>query len=108
MNKAELSEKLAAKVGITKTQAEAALNAFTQITMETIKGGGEIVLTGFGTFSARPRKGREGINPRNTAEKITIPTVLVVKFKAGKNLKDYLKGKEVKGMSAESKPESEE
>ncbi len=98
MNKAELSEKIAAKVGINKAQAEAALNAFTQTTMETIKGGGEVVLTGFGTFSARPRKGREGINPRNVSEKITIPTVLVVKFKAGKNLKDYLKGKEVRGM----------
>jgi DNA-binding protein HU-beta len=98
MNKAELSDKIAAKAGITKAQAETALNSFTQITMETIKGGGEVVLTGFGTFSARARKGREGINPRNTSEKITIPTVLVVKFKAGKNLKDFLKGKEVKGM----------
>jgi DNA-binding protein HU-beta len=101
MNKAELSDKIAVKVGITKAQAEEALNAFTKVTMETIKTGGEITLTGFGTFSARARKGREGINPRNTSEKITIPTVLVVKFKAGKNLKDYLKGR------AELKSESE-
>ena len=102
MNKAELSEKIASKIGITKAQAEDALNAFTQITMESIKAGGEITLTGFGTFSARARKGREGINPRNTAEKITIPTVLVVKFKAGKNLKDYLKGRvELKAEAVE-------
>jgi len=101
MNKAELSEKLAAKVGVTKAQAEETLNAFTTITMETIKAGGEITLTGFGTFSARARKGREGINPRNTSEKITIPTVLVVKFKAGKNLKDYLKGRTELKVEAE-------
>ncbi|MEK7072789.1 MAG: HU family DNA-binding protein, partial [Patescibacteria group bacterium] len=47
--------------------------------------------TGFGAFSARKRKGREGINPRNPSEKITIPSVVVAKFKAGKNLKEALK-----------------
>jgi len=48
-------------------------------------------LTGFGAFSARTRKGRIGVNPRNIEEKITIPPVKVAKFKAGKNLKDSLK-----------------
>ena len=93
MNKAELAQKIADKVGISKVQAEEALNAFTDIAIETMKAQGEVTLTGFGTFSARPRKGREGINPRNPSEKITIPTVVVAKFKAGKNLKDALKGK---------------
>ncbi|MFA5029783.1 MAG: HU family DNA-binding protein [Patescibacteria group bacterium] len=96
MNKAELAEKIAERVGITKPQAEEALNTLTQITTETIKAGGEVTLTGFGTFSARARKGREGINPRNPQEKIAIPSVVVAKFKAGKNLKDALKGKEDK------------
>ncbi len=94
MNKAELADKIAQKVGISKAQAEEALNAFTQITTETMKAGSEVTLTGFGTFSARARKGREGINPRNTSEKIVIPTVVVAKFKAGKNLKDALKKKD--------------
>lgn len=93
MNKAELSQKLADKVGINKAQAESALEAFMDIATETMKSGGEVVLTGFGTFSARARKGREGINPRKPNEKISIPTVVVAKFKAGKNLKDALKGK---------------
>ncbi len=96
MNKAELAEKIANKVGITKAQAEEALNVFTQITTETIKGGGEVTLTGFGTFSARRRKGREGINPRNPSEKITIPSVVVAKFKTGKTLKDALKAEDRK------------
>ena len=93
MNKAELAQLLADRVGITKVQAEKVLEAFTEITTEEMKAGGEVVLTGFGTFSARPRKGREGINPRNPQEKIEIPTVVVAKFKAGKNLKDALKGR---------------
>jgi DNA-binding protein HU-beta len=91
MNKAELAQKIADKVGITKSQAEQALEAFTGITIETIKAGGEIVLTGFGAFTARRRKGREGINPRNPSQKITVPSVVVAKFKAGKTLKDALK-----------------
>jgi len=93
MNKTELAQKVADKVGITKAQAEATLEAFTDIATSEMKAGGEVVLTGFGTFSARARKGREGINPRNPSQKISIPTVVVAKFKAGKNLKDALKGK---------------
>lgn len=91
MNKVELAEKIADKIGITKAQAEEAINTFVQITIETLKNKGEVSLTGFGTFSARERKGREGINPRNPLEKIIIPSVVVPKFKAGKTLKDALK-----------------
>ena len=94
MNKAELSEKIADRVGLLKSKIDDALDAFVDITIETLKDGGEVTLTGFGTFSARRRKGREGINPRNPQQKITIPSVITAKFKAGKNLKDALKGKE--------------
>jgi len=104
MNKAELAQKIADKVGINKSQAEAALGAFTDIATVEMKEGHEVVLTGFGTFSARARKGREGINPRQPSQKITIPTVVVAKFKAGKNLKDALKGRGRKSAPAEETP----
>ena len=91
MNRAELAEKIAQQIGITKAQAEEALKAFVDITIGTLKADSEVTLAGFGTFSARRRKGREGINPRNPQEKITIPSVVVAKFKAGKNLKEALK-----------------
>lgn len=91
MNKAELSEKIAAKVGLTKQQAEGVLGAFEELVMETLKAGGEVTLTGFGTFSAKKREGRMGVNPRNPSEKIQIPTVTIPKFKSGKALKDALK-----------------
>ncbi|PIZ26843.1 MAG: DNA-binding protein HU, partial [Chloroflexi bacterium CG_4_10_14_0_8_um_filter_46_9] len=57
---------------------------------KTLKKGEEVVLTGFGTFSAKQRAARQGVNPR-TGEKIQIPAVTVPKFKAGKALKDALK-----------------
>lgn len=92
MNKAELSEKIAEKVGLTKKQTEEVLDAFMHITMETLKTGGEVTLTGFGAFSAKKREARMGVNPQKPTERIQIPTVTIPKFKAGKALKDALKG----------------
>lgn len=94
MNKAELAEGIAARVGVTKKEAEAMLEAFTDITTQTLKMNGEVVLAGFGTFSARVRAGRIGVNPQNTTQKITINPTKVAKFKAGKNLKEALKKNE--------------
>ncbi len=91
MNKAELAGVLSGKSNVTKKQAEDMLDNLVNTIIETIKTGGEVTLTGFGTFSARVRKGREGVNPQNPEKKITINPTKVVKFKAGKTLKDALK-----------------
>ncbi|MBI5254610.1 HU family DNA-binding protein [Candidatus Falkowbacteria bacterium] len=93
MNKDKLAAIIAEKCNVTKKQAEDALDCFVETTMNTIKAGDEVTLTGFGTFSARTRKGRVGVNPQKTSEPITIPDTLVVKFKAGQRLKKYLKTK---------------
>jgi len=93
MNKAELVSRIAEKVGISKKQAEDCIETFTDIVTETLKGNGEVVIAGFGAFSAKQRAGRMGVNPQNPTEKIQIPPVVVPKFKAGKALKDALKGK---------------
>ncbi|HSD12688.1 MAG TPA: HU family DNA-binding protein [Patescibacteria group bacterium] len=93
MNKAELVTKLAEKVSISKKQAEDTIEAFTDVVMDTLKAGGEVTIAGFGSFSAKQRAGRMGVNPQNPTEKIQIPPVIVPKFKAGKALKDALKGK---------------
>ena len=94
MNKAELIDLIAEKVGVTKKQAEDMVEAFVSITVDTLKKGGEVNIAGFGAFSARERAGRTGVNPQKPTEKIQIPSVVVPKFKAGKGLKDALKYKE--------------
>jgi len=91
MKKYELINALVDKTKVNKKDVESVIDAFEEVTTKTIKGGDEVVLTGFGTFSARRRKGRIGVNPRNPSEQIDIPSVVVPKFKAGKNLKDALK-----------------
>lgn len=93
MNKAELVAKISEKVGISKKQAEETVEYFEDVVTETLKAGGEVVLAGFGAFSAKQRAGRTGVNPQNPSEKIQIPPVIVPKFKAGKALKDALKGR---------------
>ena len=93
MNKAELVSVLAEKVGVSKKQAEEMVEAFTKTVTETLVNGGEVAIAGFGAFSAKQRAGRMGVNPQNPSEKIQIPPVVVPKFKAGKALKDALKGK---------------
>lgn len=91
MNKAALIEALASKNRITKKQAEAILESTLDIITDTLKTGEEVVLTGFGTFSAKVRHARKGVNPQNPKEKIDIPEVTIPKFKSGKALKDALK-----------------
>lgn len=91
MNKAELSEKVASKVSLTKKQVEDVFEAMEEMIISTLKTGGEVTLTGFGTFSARVRSARMGVNPQKPSERIQIPQVTVPKFKAGKALKDALK-----------------
>ena len=92
MNKAELIELISGKVGVSKKETEDIVDTMISTIVDKLKNGEEVTLTGFGAFSARTRKGRIGVNPRNPSEKINIPSVVVPKFKAGKNLKEALKG----------------
>ena len=93
MNKAALIEKLAVESGINKKQAETMIDVLINIIISELKAGREVTLTGFGTFLARTRHARGGVNPQKPTERIQIPEVKVAKFKTGKNLKDALKGK---------------
>lgn len=90
MTKAELIEKMANDAGISKVAAGKALDSF----MNGVKGAlkkkdGKVTLVGFGSFVKTRRKARKGRNPQ-TGEEIKIKAANVVKFRAGKKLKDVL------------------
>lgn len=85
MNKGELIAKLSDDAGITKTQANAALDSFIEAVTKTLKGGGKVTLVGFGTFSVSKRAARNGRNPQ-TGEVIRIKARKAARFKAGKEL----------------------
>ncbi|MEA4853488.1 MAG: HU family DNA-binding protein [Christensenella sp.] len=90
MNKTELVAAIAAKANISKKDADAALNAFAESIIDEIKNGGKVQIVGFGTFEARQRAARTGINPQ-TKEQIKIAASTVPAFKAGKAFKDAVK-----------------
>jgi DNA-binding protein HU-beta len=88
MTKAELVEKAAKDASISKVAAATALNSFMDSVTKTLKKkDGKVTLVGFGTFSKVRRKARKGRNPQ-TGAPIKIKATNVVKFKAGKKLKD--------------------
>lgn len=89
MSKTELVEFIAAQAGLTKADAARALDATIEGISTGLKKEGKVTLVGFGTFSAKKRAAREGINPL-TKEPLKIPAKTVASFKAGSKLKDAL------------------
>jgi len=88
MTKAELVEQMATDAKITKVAAAAALNSFVaSVTKALKKKDGKVTLVGFGTFQKARRKARKGRNPQ-TGAAIKIKAKNVVKFKAGKKLRE--------------------
>ncbi|MBW2651403.1 MAG: HU family DNA-binding protein [Deltaproteobacteria bacterium] len=87
MTKTELIGNVAQIADLTKTEASLAVNAVLDTIENTLKDGENVALPGFGTFSVKDRAERKGRNPQ-TGEEITIPAGKVVKFKAGKNLRN--------------------
>jgi DNA-binding protein HU-beta len=93
MNKAELAVKLSEKMGLPKKKTEEIIEAMTEQITTELMANNEVTIAGFGTWSARVRASRMGVNPQKPTERIQIPEVRVPKFKAGKTLKDALKKK---------------
>lgn len=89
MSKQELVEFMAAEAGLTKADANKALDAALKGITNGLKKEGKVTLVGFGTFSAKTRAAREGINPL-TKQPLKIPAKTVASFKAGSKLKDAI------------------
>ena len=89
MNKGDLINKVADDAGITKAQANEAIDAVIEAIGKTLKGGGKVTLVGFGTFSVSKRAARNGRNPK-TGETIKIKARKVARIKAGKELAEML------------------
>ena len=89
MNKTELVDKMAQKSGLTKKDAEKALNAFVDSVEEAVAANDKVQMVGFGTFELRQRAARDGRDPRSGAV-IKIPASNSPAFKAGKGFKDLV------------------
>jgi DNA-binding protein HU-beta len=90
MTKTELIATMAAKSGLTKSDAEKALNAFQESVIDAVKKGEKVSLVGFGNFEQTQRSARKGRNPQ-TGEEINIPASKAPKFSPGKTFKEAVK-----------------
>jgi DNA-binding protein HU-beta len=89
VNRNELVDAVSSKSDMKKSEASKAVDAVFDAIADALKGGDEVRLVGFGTFSVASRAASEGRNPR-TGEKIQIAASKQAKFKPGKGLRDSL------------------
>jgi len=90
MNKADIINKVHEELGVTKADAERAVETMLASIVETLVSGQEVSIAGLGIFSAKMRNKRTARNPR-TGETIEVPAMRVPKFRAAKALKDAVK-----------------
>ena len=90
MNKTELIAAMAAKSGLSRKEAGAALTSLIDEITDVLKAGERVAIPNLGTFEVREHAAREGKNPR-TGEAVKIPAKKVPAFKAGKVLKEAVK-----------------
>ncbi|WP_320671488.1 HU family DNA-binding protein [Patulibacter defluvii] len=84
--KAEFVDLVAAKAGLGKKDAQAAVDAFLETVTDALSRGSDVTFSGFGKFSVTERSARKGINPA-TGEQIDIAAKKLPKFTAGAALK---------------------
>lgn len=90
MNKNELAASIVKESGVTKVDALKVIDSFVEVVSDELKkGDGKLTLVGFGTFKTITKKQKKGRNPRTGAD-IIIPKKRVVKFVAGKKLKELV------------------
>jgi DNA-binding protein HU-beta len=93
VTKQEFVDEVAQKSGLSRRDAGKAVDAFLDSITETLSQGGEVSFTGFGKFTTQRRAERQGVNPRNPTERVTIPASTVPKFSAGSQLKSAVRGR---------------
>lgn len=89
MNKSELIEHIANQADISKAAASRSLEALIGAVKTTLKKGGSVTITGFGTFTAPKRAARTGRNPR-TGASVDVKAKNVPYFKPGKEMRERL------------------
>ncbi len=87
MTKTELISAVAEKAGLTKKDADAAVNAIVASITDSLSGGEKVSIVGFGTFEVRDRKEKKVINPQ-TKKMMTAPASKAPAFKPGQALKN--------------------
>ncbi len=101
MTKAELVEKVANQINLTKKQTEVVLNTVFSSITDSLAEGKKVELRGFGSFRIRQRNARVGRNPKS-GQKVDVPSKKVPFFKAGKELRELVDEREAEEAAREA------
>ena len=93
-NKEELINAIAEKIGHSKVDTKNFLDNYIEVVQDALTKGDSVQLVGFATLSVGDRAERKGRNPQ-TGKELIIPASKVVKFSAGKQLKDAVNNNKV-------------
>ena len=91
MNKAEITDAVADKLGMTKRDVSSVIEEFHDEIKRALARGDRVSISGFGVFEPVARKARLGRNPR-TGETVKIKATKLPKFRAGAELKGVVAG----------------
>ncbi|HEY3491163.1 MAG TPA: integration host factor subunit beta [Candidatus Deferrimicrobiaceae bacterium] len=90
MTKSDLVEKLSEKVSnLTKKECEEIVDTVFENMKKALHKGEKIEIRGFGSFTVRTRRAKEGRNPK-TGDKVAIPEKRIPFFKVGKELRELV------------------
>ncbi len=92
MTKQDFVDRVSQKSGLSKRDAGKAVDAVLESITDALKSGDAVTFTGFGKFSTAHRAERQGVNPRNPGQKVTIPAATVPRFSPGSSLKSAVRG----------------
>jgi DNA-binding protein HU-beta len=91
LNKQEFISDVAQRSGLQSRDAAKAVDAVLDSITDALRRRDTVQFTGFGSFKTQARAERQGVNPRNPTQKVTIPASTVPKFQAGSGLKQAVK-----------------
>lgn len=90
--KANLIESIYDQVGLSKTKSTQVIESALEIIKKTLENGDDVLISGFGKFSVKDKRGRRGRNP-HTGEDLMLDARRVVTFKCSGVLRDKINGK---------------
>ena len=88
MTKRDLTMKIAASTGLLQSDVATIIQQTLDGIADKLAAGNTIELRNFGVFEIKVQKSRKGRNPNKPDNEVVIPERCVVKFRAGKELKD--------------------
>lgn len=90
VNKAHLASTICNRIGVPNGQASHLLESLLENIKITLASGEDILISGFGKFSAKEKSERKGRNPQ-TGDGLILDGRRVVRFKCSLNLREKMK-----------------